>query len=88
MGSIPWVFIACMPRASHKQWEVPFVILINSSAPIKFRIVEMDNWLNLNKRPCWDSIRNPFASKANHEPLDYATTNFLDKTNTVTLCIN
>ena len=31
----------------------------------KFRIVEMDNWLNLNKRPCWDSIHDPFASEAN-----------------------
>ena len=25
----------------------------------------MDYWLNLNKRPCWDSIRDPFASEAN-----------------------
>ena len=25
----------------------------------------MDNWLNLNKRPCWDSIRDPFVSEAN-----------------------
>ena len=33
----------------------------------------MDNWLNLNKRPCWDSIPDPFASEANpyHEVLDY-----------------
>ena len=23
------------------------------------------NWLNLNKRPCWDSIRDPLASEAN-----------------------
>ena len=54
-----------MFRASHKQWEVAILILINTSASIKFRIVEMDNWLNLNKRPCWDSIRDPFASEAN-----------------------
>ena len=27
----------------------------------------MDIWLNLNKRPCWDSIRDQ-----THEPLDYA----------------
>ena len=25
----------------------------------------MDNWLNLNKHPCWDSLRDPFASEAN-----------------------
>ena len=25
----------------------------------------MDNWLYLNKRPCWDSIRDPLMSKAN-----------------------
>ena len=55
-----------MFRASHKQWEVAIQILINTSALIKFRIVEMDNWLNLNKRSCWDSIRDPFAaSEAN-----------------------
>ena len=54
-----------MFRASHKQWEVAILILINTSASIKFGIVEMDNWLNLNKRPCWDSIRDPFASEAN-----------------------
>ena len=41
------------------------LILINTSASIKFGIVEMDNWLNLNKRPCWDSISDPFASEAN-----------------------
>ena len=60
-----WVFIADMFQASHKQWEVAILILINTSTLIKFRIVEMDNWLNLNKRPCWDSIRDPFASEAN-----------------------
>ena len=27
--------------------------------------MELDNWLNLNKRPCWDSIRDLFASEAN-----------------------
>ena len=59
-----------MFRASHKQWEVAILILINTSASIKFRIVEMDNWLNLNKRTC-------LASETNHEPLeDYATCNF------------
>ena len=31
----------------------------------KLRIVEKDNWLYLNKRPCWDSICDPFASEAN-----------------------
>ena len=45
--------------------EVVIVILINNSASIKFRIVEMDNWLNLNKLSCWDLIRDPFASEAN-----------------------
>ena len=58
-------FIAHMFRASHKQWDVAILILINTSASIKFRIVEMYNWLNLNKRPCWDSIRDFFASEAN-----------------------
>ena len=58
-------FTAYMFRASHKQWEVAILILINTSAAIKFRIVKMDDWLNLNKRPCWDSIRDPFASEAN-----------------------
>ena len=51
--------------ASHKQREVAILILINTSASIKFRIVEMVNWLNLNMRPCWDLIRVPLASKAN-----------------------
>ena len=60
-----WVFIAHMFQASHKQWEVAILILIKSSTSIKFRIVEMDDWLNLNKRPCWDSIRDPFTSEAN-----------------------
>ena len=31
-----------MFRAAHKQWKVAFLILINTSAPIKFRIVEME----------------------------------------------
>ena len=57
-----------MFRASHKQWEVAILILINTSALIKFGIVEMDNWLNLNKRPCWDSIRDPFASNCKANP--------------------
>ena len=54
-----------MFRVSYKQWEVAILISINTSAPIKFRIVEMDNWLNLDKCPCWDSIHDPFASEAN-----------------------
>ena len=49
-----------MFRASHKQWEVAILILINTAMSIKLKIVEMDNWLNLNKHPCWDSIRHPF----------------------------
>ena len=36
-------FIADMFQTSHKQWEVAILILINTSASIKFRIVEMDN---------------------------------------------
>ena len=60
-----WVFIAYMFQASHKQWEVAILILINTSASIKFKIVSMNNWLNLNKPPCWDSIRDPFVSEAN-----------------------
>ena len=28
-------------------------------------MAEMDDWLNLNKPPCWDSIRDPYASEAN-----------------------
>ena len=36
------VFIAHMFRAAHKQWKVAILILINTSAPIKFRIVEME----------------------------------------------
>ena len=60
-----WVFIAYMFRASHKQWEVVILILINTSASIEFRIVKMDNGLNLNKHPCWDSVRDPFTSEAN-----------------------
>ena len=35
-------FIAHMFRAAHKQWKVAILILINTSAPIKFRIVEME----------------------------------------------
>ena len=54
-----------MFRASHKQWEVAILILINTASSIKFGIVEMDNWLNHNKRPCWDSVCDPFASEAN-----------------------
>ena len=56
---------AHMFQAAHKQWEVAILILIDTFAPIKFRIVEMANWLNLNKRPCWDSIHDPFTSEAN-----------------------
>ena len=63
--TVGMVFIAYMSRASPKQWEVAILILINTSASIKFRIVKMDYWLNLNKRPCWDSIRDPFTSEAN-----------------------
>ena len=40
-----------MFRASHKQWEVAILILINTSASIKFRIVEMDNWLISTSAP-------------------------------------
>ena len=53
-----------MFRALHKQWEVAVLILINTSASIIFRTVKMDNWLNLNKHPFLDSIRDPFASEA------------------------
>ena len=35
-------FIAHIFRAAHKQWKVAILILINTSAPIKFRIVEME----------------------------------------------
>ena len=59
------VFNAHMFRVSHKQWEVAILILINTSASIKFRIVKMDKWLNLNKHPCRDSICDPFVSEAN-----------------------
>ena len=56
-----------MFRAAHKQCEIAILILINTSVPNKFRmiIVKVDNWLNLNKRLCWDSIRVPFESEAN-----------------------
>ena len=37
-----------MSRASHKQWEVAILILINTSASIKFRIVEIDNSVELS----------------------------------------
>ena len=40
-----------MFRASHKQWELAILILINTSASIKLKIVKVDNWLNLNNRP-------------------------------------
>ena len=69
-----WVFIAHMFRASHKQWKVAILLLINTSASTKFRIVEMDNWLDLNKRPCWDSIHDPFTSKANPLTMNRWTT--------------
>ena len=64
-----------MFQASHKRWEVAILILINTSALIKFSIVKMDNWLNISKCPCWDSIRDPFASEAN--PPDYATSSMV-----------
>ena len=35
-------FIAHMFWAAHKQWKVAILILINTSVPIKFRIVEME----------------------------------------------
>ena len=54
-----------MFQASHKQWEVAILILINSSASVKIRIVKMDNWPNLNKCPWWDLICDPFASEVN-----------------------
>ena len=53
-----------MFQASHKQWEVPILILINTSASIKLKNVKLDNWLNLKKRPCWESIPDAFASEA------------------------
>ena len=47
------------------QWEVAILILIITSKLLKFRIGEMPNWVNawLNKRPCWDSIHDTFASE-------------------------
>ena len=62
-----------MFRASHKQWEVAILILINICASIKFRIVEMDNWLNLNKRPAGTRSVTLSRPRQTHEPLDYAT---------------
>ena len=47
------------------KWEVAVLVLINISSSIKFRIVEMDNWLDLNKHLCWYAIRDPFAFEAN-----------------------
>ena len=44
--------LICSERASHKQWEVAILFLINYSAAIKFKIVLMDNWQNLKKRLC------------------------------------
>ena len=38
--TVGMVFIAHMFPAAHKQWEVSILILINTSAPIKFRIVK------------------------------------------------
>ena len=32
----------CSYVAAHKQWKVAILILINTSAPIKFRIAEME----------------------------------------------
>ena len=66
--------------APHKQCELAILILINTSVPIKFSTVKVDNWLNLNKRPCWDSIYDPrvrsvtlSCPRQTHEPRDYAT---------------
>ena len=36
----------------------------------EFRILENGNWLNLNKRPCWDSICDPLRPRQTHKPLD------------------
>ena len=52
-------------QASHKQWEVAILILINTVTSINSRIVNIYDWLKLNKHPCWDSIHDPFASEAN-----------------------
>ena len=43
------------------------LILINTSALIKFRIVKMNYWLNFNKHLCWHSSCDPLASKASHQ---------------------
>ena len=29
----------------------------------------MDNWLELNKHPCWDLIYDPLRPRQTHEPL-------------------
>ena len=52
------------PSITSKQWEVAIRNLINTSIH-QFRIFKMDNWLNFNKRPYLDSIRDHFASEAN-----------------------
>ena len=39
--------------------------MAGSYSSVKLKIVKMDNWLNFNKRPCWDSIHDPVLSEAN-----------------------
>ena len=63
-----WVFIAHMFRAS--QWEVAILILINTSASIKFRIVEMDNSTSAPAGTRSVTLSRP---RQTHEPLDYTT---------------
>ena len=61
-----WVVIAyLLVLVLRKQWEVAIMTLIITFVSIKFAFVEIDNWLNLNKCPCWNSTHDPFTTKAN-----------------------
>ena len=59
--------------AAHKQWKVAILILINTSAPIKFRIVEMETDKISTSAPAGTRSMTLLRPRQTHEPLDYAT---------------
>ena len=59
--------------AAHKQWKVDILILFNTSAPIKFRIVEMETDQISTSAPAGTRSLTLSCPRQTHEPLDYAT---------------
>ena len=61
-----------MSRASHMQWEVAILILINTSASIIFRIVKVDYWLKSQQVPLLGL--DPWPFRVRGKPMNRWTT--------------